>query len=106
MKETILIPTALKTGCLLGDSEGNDTFLPHQELSENILSYFPLHCGSDTEIEVILPTPKKILPWAEEEEIWGLGSLQRHSHIDTKCNLRPEHRSLVPNPENMEKSWR
>lgn len=37
MKETIPIPTALKTGWLLGDSEGKDVFLSHQELSENIV---------------------------------------------------------------------
>lgn len=47
-------------------------YVSHQELPENILGYFPLHCGNDTETEVILPTPKEILPWTEGDEIWGL----------------------------------
>lgn len=82
-----------------------ERYVSHQELPENILSSFPLHCGSDAETEVILPTPKEILPWAEGDEIRGLGSLQRHGHIDTKCNLRPEPRSRIPKPENSESSW-
>lgn len=69
MKEIIPIPPALKTGCLLGNGGG---YVSHQELPENILGYFPLHCGNDTETEVILPTPKEILPWTEGDEIWGL----------------------------------
>lgn len=83
MKETKPILPALKTGCLQEDSGAGGRDVSHQELPENILSYCPLHCGSDAETEVILPPPKETLPWAEGDEIWGLGSLQGHGHINT-----------------------
>lgn len=50
--------------------------------------------------------PRKFFHGQREMKYGGLGSLQRHGHIDPKRNLRPEPRSRIPNPENMESSWR
>lgn len=84
MKETKPILPALKEALSCQEDSGaGGRDVAHQELPENILSYCPLHCGSDAETEVILPPPKEILPWAEGDEIWGLGSLQGHDHINT-----------------------